>query len=68
MQKGKMVVWRGLKNSWEKKIRKGKGEKEKYVHLNAEFQRIASRDLKKKKILPKWTMQRDRGKQQNGKD
>ena len=30
---------------------KGKGEKERYIytHLNAEFQRIARRDLKKKK-------------------
>ena len=26
---------------------KGKGEKERYTHLNAEFQRIAKRDLKK---------------------
>ena len=25
---------------------KGKGEKEKYIHLNAEFQRIAGRDKK----------------------
>ena len=25
---------------------KGKGEKEKYTHLNAEFQRIARRDMK----------------------
>ena len=25
---------------------KGKGEKEKYIHLNAEFQRIARRDMK----------------------
>ena len=25
---------------------KGKGEKERYAHLNAEFQRIASRDMK----------------------
>ena len=25
---------------------KGKGEKERYVHLNAEFQRIARRDKK----------------------
>ena len=31
----------------EKKIEvKGKGEKEKYTHLNAEFQRIARRDKK----------------------
>ena len=25
---------------------KGKGEKERYIHLNAEFQRIARRDMK----------------------
>ena len=25
---------------------KGKGEREKYIHLNAEFQRIARRDMK----------------------
>ena len=42
---------------------KGKGEKERYTHLNAEFQRIARRD--KKAFL---LMQRNRGKQQNGKD
>ena len=41
MQKGKMVVQGGLTNSWEKK-----GEKERYNHLNAEFQRIARRDKK----------------------
>ena len=43
MQKGKMVAWGGLTNNWEKR-RKGKGEKERYTHLNAEFQRIARRD------------------------
>ena len=42
---------------------KSKGEKERYKHLNAEFQRIARRD----KILQQ-SMQRNRGKQQNGKD
>ena len=31
---------------------KGKGEKERYTQLNAEFQRIARRDLKKER-LPK---------------
>ena len=30
---------------------KGKGEKERYTHLNAEFQRIARRDFKKKVFL-----------------
>ena len=46
MQKGKIVVWRGLKNSWERREAKCKGEKERYKHLNAEFQRIARRDKK----------------------
>ena len=41
-----MVIWRDLKNSWEKKRREGKGEKESYTHLNAEFQRIARSDKK----------------------
>ena len=41
-----MVVWGGLANSWEKIEAKGKGEKERYTHLNAEFQRIARRDKK----------------------
>ena len=38
---------RSLTNIWEKKRSKGKGEKERYIHLNAEFQRIARRDKKK---------------------
>ena len=41
-----MVVWRGLLNSWEKERSEGKGEKERYTHLNAEFQRRARRDKK----------------------
>ena len=45
MQKGKTVIWGGLKNSWEKKKAKGKEEK-KDTHLNAEFQRLAGRDEK----------------------
>ena len=44
-KKSKMAVWGGLTNSCEKK-RKSKGEKERYKHLNAEFQRIARRDKK----------------------
>ena len=46
MQKDKMVVWGGLINSYEKKRSEGKGEKERYTHLNAEFQRIARRNKK----------------------
>ena len=41
-----MVIWGGLTNSWKKKEAKVKGEKERYTHLNAEFQRIARRDKK----------------------
>ena len=37
---------RDLTNSLEKKRSEGKGKKEKYTHLNAEFQRIARRDKK----------------------
>ena len=43
---------------------KSKGEKERYKHLNAEFQRIARRD--KKAFLGDQC--RNRGKQQNGED
>ena len=35
-----------LKISEKRKDTKGKGEKERYTHLNAEFQRIARRDKK----------------------
>ena len=41
-----MVVWGGLTNSWKKKKSESKGEKEKYTHLNAEFQKITRRDMK----------------------
>ena len=41
-----MAAWGGLTNSCEKKRSKSKGEKERYKHLNTEFQRIARRDKK----------------------
>ena len=41
-----MAVWGGLTISCEKKEVKSQGEKERYKHLNAEFQRIARRDKK----------------------
>ena len=46
MQKGKTVVSRGLKMAEKRRGAIGKGEKERYKHLNAEFQRIARRDMK----------------------
>ena len=42
-KKKKMAVWGGFTNSCEKK----RSEKERYEHLNTEFQRIARRDKKK---------------------
>ena len=46
MQKGKMVVWEALQIAVKRRAAKGKGEKERYTHLNVEFQRIARRDKK----------------------
>ena len=46
MQRGKWLSKEALQIA-EKRIKvKGKGEKERYTHLNAEFQRIARRDKK----------------------
>ena len=41
-----MVAWGGLTNSYEKKRSEKQREKERYKHLNAEFQRIARREKK----------------------
>ena len=41
-----MAVWGGLTNSCEKKRSEKPRGKERYKHLNAEFQRIARRDKK----------------------
>ena len=45
MQKSKMAVWGGLQIAVKREA-KSKGEKERYKHLNAEFQRTARRDKK----------------------
>ena len=44
IQKDKMAVQGGLTNTEKRREAKGKGEKEGYTHLNAEFQRLARRD------------------------
>ena len=41
-----MFVWAGLINTEKRREAKGKGEKERYTLLNAEFQRIARSDTK----------------------
>ena len=47
MQKAKWLFQEGLHIAEKRREAKGKGEKERYTHLNAEFQRIARRDKKK---------------------
>ena len=46
MQNEKWLSEEGLQIVERRRKVKGKGEKERYIHLNAEFQRIASRDKK----------------------
>ena len=46
MQKAKWFSEETLKISEKRREVKSKGEKERYTHLNAEFQRIARRDKK----------------------
>ena len=46
MQKVKWLSEKALQIAEKRKEAKSKGEKERYTHMNAEFQRIASRDKK----------------------
>ena len=46
MQKGKWLSEEALQTAMKRREVKSKGEKERYKHLNAEFQRIARRDKK----------------------
>ena len=62
-KKAKWLSEEALQIAEKRREVKGKGEKERYTHLNAEFQRTARRDKKSMQ-----SMQRNRGKQQNGKD
>ena len=45
MQKGK-VIEEALQIAEKRREAKGKGEKKRYIHLNAKFQRVARRDKK----------------------
>ena len=45
-KKGKWLSEKALQIAVKKREAKSKGEKERYSHLNAEFQRIAGRDKK----------------------
>ena len=63
-KKAKWLSGEALQIAVKRTEAKSKGEKERYKLLNAEF-RIARGD---KESLPQRPMQRNRGKQQNGKD
>ena len=45
-KKAKWLSEEALQIAEKRREVKGKGEKERYIHLNAEFQRIARRDKK----------------------
>ena len=66
-KKAKWLSEEALQMALKRTEVKSKGEKERYTHLNAEFLRIARRD-KKAFLSDQRSMQRNRGKQQNGKD
>ena len=63
-KKAKWMSEEALQIAVKRREAKSKGEKERYTHLNAEFQRIARRD--KKAFLSDQC--KARGKQKNGKD
>ena len=46
MQKSEVAVGEGLTKAMNRRKVKNKGEKERYTHWNAEFQRIARQDKK----------------------
>ena len=64
-KKAKWLSEEALQIAEKRREVKGKGEKERYIHLNAEFQRIARRD---KKAFLSDKYKEIEGKKQNGKD
>ena len=60
MQKGKIVVWGGFTNSWEKKRSERKWRKVKIYPPDC---RVPKNSKGRQVSIPKWTMQRNRGKQ-----
>ena len=64
-KKAKWLSEEALQIAVKRREAKSKGEKERYTRLNAEFQKNSREKLKGR---PQWSMQRNRGKQQNGKN
>ena len=65
-KKAKGLSEEALQIAEKRKETKGKAEKERYTHLNVEFQRIARID--KKAFLSDQYQKKNKGKQQNWKD
>ena len=59
-KKAKWLSDEALQIAEKRREAKGKGEKERYTHLNAEFQRLARRD---KKVFLSDQCKKNRGKQ-----
>ena len=51
MQKSKLAVWEALQIAVKRRKAKSQGEKERYTHPNAEFERIARRDKKPSSVI-----------------
>ena len=51
MQKSKRLSEEALQIAVKRREVKSKGEKERYTHLNAEFQRIARRKIKPSSVI-----------------
>ena len=67
-KKAKWLSEEDLQIAVKRREAKRKREKERYTHLNAEFQRIAKRDKKAFLSYQCKKKKKNRGKQQNGKD
>ena len=51
MQKGKWLSEETLQIAEKRREAKGRGEKERYTHLNAKFQKLARRDEKPSSVI-----------------
>ena len=60
MQKGKVIVWGGLTNSYEKKTSERQRRKGKLYPFEC---RVRKSRKERYESLPQWSMQRNRGKQ-----
>ena len=63
MQKAKWLSEEALQIAEKRREAEGKGEKERYTHLNAEFQRERQESKERQESLPQGSLQRNRRKQ-----